>query len=196
MELLLGSQSPRRKEILSFFSLPFTTAKPPFDEEEHPFLGDPSAYVNLLSKGKAESLRVNFPDSLILTADTTVYCEGKIYNKPTSQEEGFDFLRALSGKWQSVFTGLTLGHKETWFHLVEETRVLFNPLSDAQIRAYQEAIHWPDKAAGYMIQGSGSLIVNRIEGCYYNVMGMPIQALSRLLLEFGIDLWNYLKSSS
>ncbi len=193
MDLLLGSQSPRRKEILNYFSLPFQTATPSFDEELYPFEEDPSAYVSFLSKGKAESLKDHHPHSLILTADTVVYRSGKVYGKPLTSEQGFEFLKELSNTQHTVYTGLTLGFKDTWFQSVEETQVLFNTLTDDQIKGYQNAVHWPDKAGGYMIQGSGSLIVKRIEGCYYNVMGMPIQALSRLLLKFNIDLWNYLK---
>lgn len=191
--LILGSQSPRRKEILSFFDLPFEQASPVFDEEAHPFSGDPKAYVCELASGKSRSLLERFPESLILTADTTVYCEGKVYNKPKDEQEAFEMLSALMGKWHSVFSGVSLLQKDREELACEETRVLFNPLSADEIRRYHSKIHWADKAGGYAIQTAGGLIVNRIDGCYYNVLGLPINTVRQLLKKFKIELWDYLK---
>ena len=89
MKLILGSQSPRRKEILEYFSLPFQQVKPPFDEEAVPYTGDPIAYVRELSQGKAFSLAERFPKQPILTADTIVWKEGQVYNKPKDSAEAF-----------------------------------------------------------------------------------------------------------
>lgn len=193
MKLILGSQSPRRKEILNFFTLPFIQTSPNYDEDAVPFLGNPIEYVKILSKGKADSLAHQYPKSLILTADTIVYREGKIFGKPKDEEEAYQFLTELEGRWHSVFTGLTLRVKDSDFQEVEETRVLFNPLTEEQMKNYHRILHFVDKAGGYMIQGAGGLIVKRIEGCYYNVMGLPINALHALLKHADIDLWNHLK---
>jgi septum formation protein len=193
MQLILGSQSPRRREILDFFTLPFKQISPDFDEESIPFKNNPSAYVSQLAKGKADSLRDRFPDRIILTADTIVYKNDQIFGKPQSESEAFDNLKALAGQWHSVFTGLALCYKDKMFYEVEETKVLFNALTDQQIRVYQQTLHCADKAGGYMIQAAGGLIVKRIDGCYYNVMGLPLNALGNLLQKIGIDLWKHLK---
>ena len=194
MELILGSQSPRRKEILEYFDLPFQQASSDFDEDSIPFSGTPADYTITLAKGKKEILARQFPDALILTADTVVYKEGIIYGKPINDLQAMEFLRELSGKWHSVYTGINVYFQGKEFHDVTETRVLFNSLNEDQIRAYNKKLHYTDKAGGYMIQQAGGIIVKRIEGCYYNVMGLSINSLKNLLLNFGIDLWNHLRS--
>lgn len=193
IRLILGSQSPRRKEILEYFSLPFEQASPKFDERSVYFEGDPIAYVLNLSKGKAESLHQHFPKAAILTADTVVYFEGKVYNKPENEEEAFRYLSELAGRWHSVFTGMTLQYDEQIYPYYEETRVAFNPMTAKEIRLYHSKIHWADKAAGYAIQMGGGLIVRKIDGCYYNVMGLPINGVHILLKKIGIELWQYVK---
>lgn len=192
MKLVLGSQSPRRAEILRFFHLPFLQTSPHFDEASIPFRGNPQVYVQELAKGKADSLIEDFSNSIILTADTIVYQKGKIYGKPNNEEQASRFLEDLSGKWHSVWTGLTLYSKGKYFCAEEETSVLFHSLTDEQKQLYYQSLPIMDKAGAYMIQGAGSLIVQRIEGCYYNVMGLPVSALNKILLSIGIDLWKHL----
>lgn len=170
MQLILGSQSPRRREILSYFSLPFLQVSPSYDEEAVPFNGDPVGYVNTLSQGKAASLFSEFPSSIILTADTIVYKDGKIYGKPQNEEMAFAYLKELAGAWHTVYTGLTIRQGKKELHDITETRVLFNELTDDQIHTYYRKLPYADKAGGYMIQKAGGIIINRIEGCYYNVM--------------------------
>lgn len=193
MKIILGSSSPRRNEILSYFSLPFQQIDPLFDEEKVDFHGDPYHHVQVLSDGKAESLSRLHRESLIISADTIVYREGKIYGKPLNDEEAIYSLTELSGNWHSVISGITIKTKDRLIHESEETRVLFNQLSSLQIKQYQKVVHWADKAGGYAIQHAGGIIVNRIEGCFYNVMGLPINTLHRCLLQFEIDLWDYLQ---
>lgn len=192
MQLILGSQSPRRKEILEFFSIPFTQANPLFDENSVPFNGNPEDYVCALSKGKAESLADKFPESIILTADTIVFHEGKVYGKPRDKNEAYQTLAELAGKWHSVFTGVTIQNKNMSFSQAEATHVLFNELTSEQVHRYITQINWADKAGGYAIQMQGGIIVRKIEGCYYNVKGLPINLVENLLKHFGIELWNYL----
>ena len=191
--LILGSQSPRRKEILSQFSLPFEQASPPFIEEDIPFQGDPVEYAQVLARGKADSLRKQFPRALILTADTVVYCKGRIYNKPQNFEEAVSFLTNFSGQWQSVFTAVAVRCGPVEYFSCEETKVLFNPLTPDQVHRFLSTISWQDKGGGYTIQGIGSLAIRKIEGCYYNVTGLPVNTVRELLLKMGIDLWDYLK---
>ncbi len=193
MRLILGSQSPRRREILEYFSIPFEQKTSGFNEDSIPFDGDPKAYAIALSEGKARSLLPQFPDATIITADTIVYKAGKLFGKPTTEEEAFQILNELCGSWHSVYTAVSVMNQKTQISGIEETRVLFHPLSPSQIRAYCTAFHCFDKAGGYGIQEGGHLIVKRIEGCFYNVMGLPLNTLHPLLLQVGIDLWNFLK---
>jgi septum formation protein len=192
MRIILGSNSPRRKEILNFFSLPYVQVTPEFDEESVTFSGDPAAHACLLAQGKAESLSGRFSEP-ILTADTLVFREGRLFPKPIDEAAAAATLAALSGGWHSVFTAVCGVTESKRITQVEETRVLLENLTPLQIRRYHQSLHCADKAGAYAIQGAGSLIVRRVEGCYYNVVGMPIGATARVLAAMGIDLWDYLK---
>lgn len=192
MRLILGSTSPRRREILSYFSLVFEQISPNFDEEAILFKEPPSSFVQQLATGKALSLSKQYPEAAILSADTIVYKEGKIYGKPKDEKEAFQSLQELQGSWHSVYSGVALWQAGNLYERFEETKVLFNPLTPLQIEQYLKALHWADKAGGYAIQLAGSLIVQKIEGCYYNVMGLPINSVNKLFKEIGIDLWDHL----
>lgn len=193
MEIILGSSSPRREEILRFFSVPFVQISPPFEEDTILFEGNPSLYVETLAKEKANSLFSTHPDKLIITADTTVFYNGKIYNKPKDYLEAVSFLKELSGQWHSVFTGICMVSKGIFETQVEETKILFHTLQDEEIHQYLSHINFLDKAGSYAIQQGGAVIVKKIEGCYYNVMGLPLTPLRELLLKAGINLWHHLK---
>ncbi len=191
--IILGSRSERRKEILSYFSIPFTQVSSSFDENSIDFQGDPQEYVLTLSKGKALALKEKHPQNTIITADTIVYREGKVYGKPADAADAFDYLFELTGRWHSVFTGVTILNQEKIYQNFEETKVLFNVLNNEEIQFYLTKIKWEDKAGGYAIQKAGGLLIKRIDGCYYNVMGLPINTVRKLLTEVGIDLWHYLQ---
>ena len=193
-EIILGSQSPRRREILNFFSLPFKQISSDFDEAQVVFSGDPKAFAKEVARRKALCFNEKFPKDVILTADTVVYARGKLFMKPESLKEAAGMLFELSGKEHQVFTGVCVCRGNEEFSDVEETRVLFNELTEPQIKAYHQHFNPLDKAGGYAIQKGGSLIVKRIEGCYYNIMGLPLQTVRRLLLKVGIDLWDYFRS--
>jgi septum formation protein len=190
---ILGSQSPRRKEILSHYSLPFEQASPPFDEDSISFHGNPAAYAAALAKGKADSLSTLYPNDTILTADTIVFKDGKVYSKPRDIQEAARFLEDFSNSWHSVFTALILKKGNAVHETIEETRVLFNPLTDSQIQNYLEKTIWMDKSGGYTIQKGCGILVRKIEGCYYNVLGLPTNSLHEIFRRIGIDLWHYLK---
>ncbi len=194
MRLILGSQSPRRREILNFFSIPFEQIASHFAEELVPFEGDPVFYASSLSEGKASSLITHYPKAVILTADTVVFKEGKIFNKPADEQENFAMLKELNGSWHSVFTAVTAINGIHTCTVCEETRVQFHNLTDPQLHLYHRAFQGTDKAGGYSIQLGGSLIVKRMEGCFYNAMGLPTHALQKVLNEVGINLWHYLPS--
>lgn len=193
MRLILGSQSPRRREILSFFSIPFDQISPEFDEESVVFNHNPAEYATEIALGKAKSLVIQYPDRWVLTADTVVYKGGKSYAKPKDLAEAKQFIRELSGGWHEVCTALVFAKNQLFTTDYAITKVLFAKLNDQQIDHYLTAIHWADKAGGYAIQLAGSLLVERLEGCYYNVMGLPIQKMAALFKAQGIDLWEWLK---
>jgi septum formation protein len=192
MQLILGSTSPRRKEIMEFFSYPFVQESPNFDESTVPFLGDPKSYVSTLALEKAHALKLKHPDSIIVCADTEVYLDGKCLGKPKDAQDAFKMLSSLSDRWHSVFTGLAVITPTVTLCEAEETEVECNSLSPQDIHRYLTALHLHDKAGAYAIQESGSLIVKKIVGCYYNVMGLPINTLRKLLLQAGIDLFDYI----
>lgn len=191
--IFLGSASASRGKIMSFFSLPFTQIPSQFNEESVVFLGDPVEYVKTLSYKKSETLAERFPEEIILTADTTIYRDGRIYNKPKNEKEAQEFLSEFSGKWHSVFTGLTVRRNLAVFTDFAETKLLFNSLSLQQIEKFHACFDSCSSAGGYAIEQSGSLLVSAIEGCYYNVLGLPLNVVRRLLLHFGIDLWDFIK---
>jgi len=191
--MILGSQSPRRKEILGFFSLPFTQVPSHFDEDTVPFLGDPYSYTKTLAKSKADLLAEQFPEEIIISADTVVYLNGKVFNKPSHKEEATAFLKQLSGSSHEVVTAVCVAKGSVSYCESESTKILFNKVSSEQIEQYLSHFAYSDKAGGYAIQQGGGIIVSRIEGCYYNVMGLPINTLGNLLLHFDIDLWKHLK---
>ncbi|ADI38522.1 Maf-like protein pc0610 [Waddlia chondrophila 2032/99] len=191
--IILGSQSPRRREIFNLFRIPHKAVTPHFDEASVPFTGDPEEYVCSIAKGKAESLARISPANLpILTADSIVFKEGKIFGKPANEENAFQMLQELSGSWHTVYTGLALYHQEKYQTMAEATEVLFNPLTSEQIRSYHRLVDWRDKAGAYAIQMGGGIAIRRITGCYYNVMGLPVNTMRNLLNTIGIDLWDYL----
>lgn len=192
--LILGSQSPRRREILGYFDLPFEVHTPDFDERSIPFEGNPIAYVNTLAEGKAHSLAQQFTDLPILTADTIVYYSGQVYGKPHHEVQAREMLRELSGHWHSVYTGIAVYYQGQMHSRAEETKVLFHTLTEEQIALYQQKLHLYDKAGSYQLQMAGGLIVQKIEGCYYNGIGLPLNTTCQLLKEVAhIDLWSYLK---
>jgi septum formation protein len=193
MKIILGSQSPRRKEIMEFFSLPFQQVPAHFDEDSLPFLGDPAVHAITLSQKKAEVLAQKFPNEIIVTADTVVFFNGKLYNKPVDKQEAFLFLKAFAGNWQEVITAVTVRRGEKICSSHEKTRLLFNSLSDEQVHKFHTHCYALDKAGGFAIEKAGELLISKMEGCYYNVLGLPINTLALLLLNVGINLWDFLK---
>ncbi|MCB1106460.1 MAG: septum formation protein Maf [Chlamydiia bacterium] len=190
--MILGSKSPRRGEIIQFFSIPFMVAVSPFDEKSVPFQGDIEGYVREIAEKKGEALVSEFPDEVILTADTVVFFEGEIFHKP--EGDGREMLQALSGNTHEVYTGLAVRKNEKVFSGVEKTKVTFNSIGEKEISSYIKGLHGRDKAGGYGAQEMGSLLIKRIEGCFYNVIGLPVNTLRHCLANVGIDLWDAFSS--
>ncbi len=181
--LILASQSPRRKAILSFWAVPFRVI-PSLDVDERSLPGESSeAMVGRLAFQKSLSVSRRFKKSFILGADTTVVLKGKAIGKPANPSEAEVMIREMSGRTHSVYTGLALlgpGGKKLGLH-VEKSSVSFQRLSADRIRAYTSTREPYDKAGGYDIQGSASRWISCLEGDYFNVMGLPLHWLMPLL---------------
>ncbi len=195
MTIILGSSSKRRKEILDFFSVDYEQKDPLFNEDEIPKDLKPKKFVYIAAEEKAKSLAKIYPDRIILSADTVVYYNDNLLLKPKDENDAYNMLITLSGNWHYVVTGVSVYNNNKVFTKTEETKILFNKLSDDQIKAYHKNFYFMDKAGGYAIQKGGSIVVNRIIGCYYNVMGLPINTTRTLLKKVGINLWDHLKPS-
>jgi septum formation protein len=191
MELILASTSPRRRELLQLFKLPFRVVSPGFDESSVPFEGDVERYVANVARGKALAVAKDHPEALVLAADSVVFRGNRVYGKPEDSESAVEMVHELSGGWHSVWTGVVMIREGRLEEAQEETRVEFNPVTREQIRAYHAVVPCLDKCGAYTIQGPGCLLVKRIEGCTTNVLGLPIQTLAQLAKRFGVDLWHY-----
>jgi septum formation protein len=183
--LILASSSPRRAELLRAAGIDFTVRAAGVDETIGPN-EPPRDYVVRLSREKARA--VVRGDELALGADTTVVINGEIIGKPVDVEEAGRMLRALSGQWHEVLTGVTLARADRAVSAVSSTRVKFAELSDDEIKWYVSTGEPMDKAGAYAIQGHASLFVERIEGSYSNVVGLPVQLTYQLARRMGVNL--------
>ena len=186
--IVLASKSPRRAELLTRIGLNFTVHPADIDETFAPEL-TPAETVTELAGKKAEAVCKAEPKGRIIVAcDTVVAADGRIFGKPAGAGEAADMLRALSGRTHEVFSGLTVRTHARVVSACECTRVTFRSLSEAEISAYIRTGEPFDKAGAYGIQGMGALLVERIDGDYYNVVGLPVCRLMLLLRAFGVDM--------
>lgn len=181
MQVILASQSPRRKELMGLFHIPFTVRVSDSDESMDPKLS-PAEAVGLVSRRKAEAV-TREGDDLVIAADTIVVCGGEILGKPKDTEDAYRMLRLLSGRDHQVMTGMTLLRGEICRTVTEITDIHFRELSDREIHAYIRTGEPMDKAGSYGIQGGAALFAQHLVGDYYNVMGLPVCRLSQLLRE-------------
>ena len=189
MKVILASKSPRRVEILEKIVKEFEVVQSNFDENTIDFKGDIEKYVKDLSRNKAieVSKRLNEP-SIVIAADTVVFQNGKVLEKPKNEEDAFSMLSSLSGNTHKVYSGVCIVNTENLDieSFVCETKVKFSKLTDDQIDRYIESKEPMDKAGAYGIQGLGGVFVEKIDGCYYNVMGLPINKLNAFLCSYKI----------
>ena len=187
MKLILASQSPRRRELLARMGLDFTVISPRIDEDSFSD-PDPAALVRTLSREKALAVaREQDPETLVIAADTVVVLDGQALGKPGDEAEAFAMLSALSGRSHAVWTGVTVCQGSRADTEAECTQVTFRPLTGEEIRHYVATGEPMDKAGAYGIQGFGSLLVEGIRGDYFNVVGLPVCRLGRMLAAFGVD---------
>ena len=189
MKLILASSSPRRHQLLSQFDLDLIIKSHAFDENSVDSDKEgPEEYCRLISKGKAESLCHEYPDFPILSADTIVTIDDIVLEKPIDRLDAIRMLRLLSGREHEVITGVSLSYrdKNIKFSFIEKTLVSFNPLIDQEIFYFIDKYKPYDKSGAYGIQDFSSIFVNFINGCFFNVMGLPLSTLFQYLKKFDL----------
>lgn len=179
MQIILASQSPRRKELLGLLNIPFTVRVADIDEAMDPSL-PPYDEVARVSRLKAEAI-CREPEDIVIAADTIVVCDGKVLGKPADETDACRMLNALSGRVHQVMTGMTVLQEDTCISCTEVTDVYFRTLSQKQIEAYVATGDPMDKAGSYGIQSGAAPFVEKIHGDYYNVVGLPVCRLGKLL---------------
>lgn len=193
MKIILASSSARRQELLKRLIEDFEIIISDFDERSIKYNGDCSSYVMELARRKALNVcnKVKTKgNAIIIGCDTVVFFNGKILGKPINKNEAFSMLKLLSGNKHQVYSGISVINS-TSMNTCEEfvcTDVKFGSLSDEQINNYIEKGEYKDKAGAYGIQGYGGVFVEEIHGCYYNVVGLPLNKLSKMLKEMGVNL--------
>lgn len=185
--LVLASQSPRRRQLLTGLGFEFTTVTPSVDEEAVPAVQPFNEYVQTLAVQKARrGLELCAPDSIVIGADTTVVLNNTVLNKPASATDATQMLMSLSGKTHTVYTGLAVINGKTNAEYIgyRSTKVTFRTLLADEIAMYVRGGSPLDKAGGYGIQDDfGAVFVESIHGCYYTVVGLPVELLYALLRE-------------
>ena len=179
MELILASKSPRRAELMGLFKKPFVIRVADADETMNPN-APAAAEVARVSRLKAEAIS-RMPEDIVVAADTIVVCDGRILGKPRDRQRAYEMLRLLSGKTHQVMTGLTVLAPNGDATVTEVTDVTFRELTDQEIWDYIETKEPMDKAGAYGIQSGAALFCSRLEGDYYNVMGLPVCRLGQIL---------------
>lgn len=183
LPLILASGSPRRRELLDLMGLTYTVETPDVDES---FSGRPSETVMEISRRKAAAVAARHSDSIIIAADTLVFADGAL-GKPHTPERAKEMLRSLAGNWHHVYTGITVINTRSGRILrnVDKTRVHLVPMTEQEIDAYVATGEPLDKAGAYGIQGMGGMFVDRIDGSYSNVVGLPMSMLRIMLAQVG-----------
>lgn len=182
-KLILASGSPRRSEILSSVGWEFEKQSADIDETERGF-ENPSEYVQRLAVEKAAAVASENKNKLVLGADTTVVIDDKIIGKPADLDDGREMLKTLSGRWHEVLTGVALVKDSTVKVGLQTTRVKFNQMSGEEIEYLLQKGEPLDKAGAYAVQAQAALFIEKIEGDYWNVVGLPINLVYRLIKDF------------
>lgn len=187
MAMILASQSPRRRELLGQMGFSFTVRPAKGEELPHPEL-TPAQLVEELARQKALEVSAEAgADDVVVAADTVVAIDGKVLGKPHDKAQAAQMLSALSGREHTVYTGVAVKRGETLLVEHEATLVRFRPLTQREIDLYIQTGEPMDKAGSYGIQGYGALLVEGIRGDYFNVVGLPICRLGRMLAQVGED---------
>lgn len=193
MRLVLASSSPRRQQLMGLLSLPYDIVVKPVDESVGSNLRPEQVVCELAMRKARVVLEEGISgkkDSIVIGADTIVVLDGMILGKPKDREDAFRMLSRLQGRTHEVYSGVACLDAVTGKTMVDycQTTVTIKPLTERQIERYIQTGEPMDKAGAYGIQGYGALIVEKIEGDYYNVVGLPLSRLSDMLAEFGIEV--------
>jgi len=185
LRVILASQSPRRRELLALVGI--THEVRPADIDEAYLPGEvPTSHAERLARGKCAVIAEREPDAVVIGSDTIVVVDGEVLGKPKDEGDAAHMLRRLSGRTHVVVTAVAVAWRGEIRSAVEEVNVTFHSLSDDDIAAYIATREPMDKAGAYGIQGFGATIVERVDGDYFAVMGLPLQLVIRVLRELGI----------
>lgn len=187
-KIILLSNSPRRKELLQGADVDFTVRQNDFEENTDPTL-NPIDFVIQSALDKINHTE-SYANEIVISADTIVYFDKEIIGKPKDMAAAFNLVKRMCGKSHTVYTGIAIKDHDSQKIIsdYEATNVYFNKLTDLEIEAYLTKINPLDKAGAYAIQDHGSILVNRIEGCYYNVMGLPVSKLFFMLKKLEVNI--------
>ena len=188
-KLILASGSPRRRELMEMLGAPGLVIRPAQGEEILPVTEVPEEIVMELARQKAHEVQQTAQrEDLVLAADTIVWLDGQVLGKPRSEAQAREMLQSLSGRAHHVYTGVCVLAQGRQLLEAECTQVFFRTLDEEEIAAYVRTGEPMDKAGAYGAQGIGSLFVQRIEGDFFNVMGLPVCRVGRMLREVGVEL--------
>lgn len=191
MALILASKSPRRQELLQRMGLTDFKILVPDADESFPDGLTPQQTVEYISRVKALAAKeLVAEDDIVITADTMVFLDEHRLGKPVDEEDALRMLTALQGRSHTVCTGVTVMQGDHIITQSEPTRVCFRKASESELRGYIATGDPMDKAGAYGVQSLGALLVERIDGDFFNVMGLPVLRLSRMLREFGIHFFD------
>ena len=186
--IILASASPRREQLLRQVGYEFQVL-PSLAEEDNTAELPPEELVQTHARAKAwDVARQVAPADIVIGADTLVVLDGKVFGKPGSAEQACRMLQELSGRTHSVWSGIAIVKEGRCLCAAVETRVTLGRLNEEEIKRYVATGEPLDKAGAYAVQGIGAVFVEKLDGCYFNVVGLPLNALSRLLSEAGVDL--------
>jgi septum formation protein len=187
-QFILASSSPRRKELLKLVGIQPRVIVPEVDERR----AAGETVEDFLRRVTIEKGRAVYKEDYcyipVISADTIVLCDGLLIGKPVGRAEAFEFLKLLSGNVHEVWTGVSLLYQGQPYYDLARTKVVFSPISDEEINHYLEHEHYMDKAGAYAIQGRASVFVEKIDGCYFNVMGFPLNLFYTMLKRIDLTL--------
>lgn len=193
-KIILASTSPRRHSLAEQMGLEFEIVASNYEENMYLDLG-PDKLAMTLAYGKAKEVADRIKEGIVLGVDTFIVFEGKKLGKPKSEEDAFQMLKSFSGKYQEVYSGVAIIDCGTGEEIkdYEVTKVKFREMEDFEIRSYIKTREPMDKAGAYGIQGLSSIFIEKVDGCYTNVVGFPVYNIYKNLKKIGVDIFEYEK---
>lgn len=192
--IILASTSPRRHGLAQEMGLDFEVIPSKYEEDMTLRL-NPRELVKTLSYGKAKEVAERIKEGIVIGVDTIVVFKGKKLGKPKNEKDAFRMLKSFSGKWQEVYSGVAMIDRKTGKEIkdYEVTRVKFRKMNNDEIWRYIKTGEPMDKAGAYGIQGLSSIFIERVEGCYFNVVGFPVHNVYKNLRKLGVNIFEHEK---